>query len=172
VLKTYRRPLRPASSTVPTDQNSITKSKTSIDSVSNQSSINNTTSFKEKRRAKRSRNQSVISEIEPKYVPKTSQSTVNESTFIVTNEKREDRDSKQSDKKLYNSILNTASQSVYLARKKKENGSGSLKISLPRNPIGFDSILASQVAQKARNLTSGLGSKHKTEEVFGDPDSE
>lgn len=172
VLKTYRRPLRPASITAPTDQNSITQSKISKDSVSNQSSINDTTSFKEKRRAKRTRNQSVISEIEPNYVRKTSQSAVNESTFIVTDEKREDRDSKQSDKKLYNSILNTASQSVYLARKKKENASGSLKISLPRNPIGFDSILASQVAQKARNLTSGLGSKNKTEEVFGDPDSE
>ena len=102
---------------------------------------------------------------------KIPQTLVNESTS-GTKEDIENKNREYSDKKLYNSILDSATQSVYLARKKKENGTGSLKISLPRNPIGFDSLLASQVAQKAKNFTSGLSAKHKTEEVFGDPDSD
>ena len=69
------------------------------------------------------------------------------------------------------SILNPSNTSVYINRKRKETG-GTLKISLPRNPLGFDSILASQVAQKAKTFTAGLSSKGKNEEVFGDSDSE
>jgi len=111
VLKSYRRPLRPAANITPTDQKSLAENKVNV-------------------------------KITPSRITQT----------ILRND--------------------SATQSVYLARKKRENGTGSLKISLPRNPIGFDSLLASQVAQKAKNFTSGLSAKHKTEEVFGDPDSD
>lgn len=172
VLKTYRRPLRPAANITPTDHKSIAEKKTN--SISKQPKMIDTTTSKEKRKAKRYRNQSLISleKGSDNLQSRTSQSVFHGSTSNTTKQKNADENCEQSDKKLYNSILETATQSVYLARKKKENGTGSLKISLPRNPIGFDSLLASQVAQKARNFTSGLSSKSKTEEVFGDPDSD
>ena len=174
VLKTYRRPLRPAANITPTDDISISEKNCDTNFVPKQPKIVDTSTSKEKRKAKRHRNQSSIS-IERRsenVQSKTSQSALHDSISNSVKDSYTDENCEQSDKKLYNSILETATQSVYLARKKKENGTGSLKISLPRNPIGFDSLLASQVAQKARNFTSGLSSKSKTEEVFGDPDSE
>ena len=171
VLKSYRRPLRPAANITPTDQKSLAENKVNVKITPNHPSIIDTTSSKEKRKAKRNRNQSLISEMGSNNLEKIPQTLVNESTS-GTKEDIENKNREYSDKKLYNSILDSATQSVYLARKKKENGTGSLKISLPRNPIGFDSLLASQVAQKAKNFTSGLSAKHKTEEVFGDPDSD
>jgi len=54
----------------------------------------------------------------------------------------------------------TSSGSVYMDKKKNS------LISLPKNPFGFDSTLASQVASKAK-LLKGF-TKKKTEEVFGD----
>ena len=171
VLKSYRRPLRPAANITPTDQKSLAENKVNVKITPNHPSIIDTTSSKEKRKAKRNRNQSLISEMGSNNLEKIPQTLVNESTS-GTKEDIENKNREYSDKKLYNSILDSATQSVYLARKKRENGTGSLKISLPRNPIGFDSLLASQVAQKAKNFTSGLSAKHKTEEVFGDPDSD
>ena len=171
VLKSYRRPLRPAANITPTDQKSLSENKINVKITPNHPSIIDTTSSKEKRKAKRNRNQSLISEVGSNNLEKIPQTLVNESTS-GTKEDIENKNREYSEKKLYNSILDSATQSVYLARKKKENGTGSLKISLPRNPIGFDSLLASQVAQKAKNFSSGLYAKHKAEEVFGDPDSD
>ena len=166
--------MRPAANITPTDDISISEKNCDTNFVPKQPKVVDTSTSKEKRKAKRHRNRSSIS-IERRsdnVQSKTSQSALHDSISKTVKESYTDENCEQSDKKLYNSIFETATQSVYLARKKKENGTGSLKISLPRNPIGFDSLLASQVAQKARNFTSGLSSKSKTEEVFGDPDSE
>ena len=56
-------------------------------------------------------------------------------------------------------------QSVYIQKKARE-GAGKAGITLPKNPFGFDSALASQVATKAKMFTGFT--KKKAEEVFGD----
>ena len=189
VLKTYRRPLRPAAATVATDidaeKHAAKEKKINGYSVTqeNLKCNNKIQSQTEKRRAKRHRNQSIIlsgnntavevsklctdkpvnKEIcQPSMQNNSMPHLLEHNTTDIKEEKREE--------KLYNSILNSATQSVYLTRKQKENGSGPLNISLPRNPLGFDSFLATKVAQKAKHFTAGFSSK--TEEVFGDPDSE
>ena len=53
--------------------------------------------------------------------------------------------------------------STYLEKQKREQKG---LISLPKNPFGFDSALATQVASKAKLFTGFT--KKKTEEVFGD----
>ena len=63
--------------------------------------------------------------------------------------------------------------SVYLQKKLREGANGgsgatATGISLPKNPFGFDSALASQVASKAKLFTGFT--KKKAEEVFGDSD--
>ena len=63
--------------------------------------------------------------------------------------------------------------SVYLQKKLREganggSGAAATGISLPKNPFGFDSALASQVASKAKLFTGFT--KKKAEEVFGDSD--
>ena len=187
VLKTYRRPLRPAANTTPTksmesaslEQDEITRveqDKSAIESIT-------ISSCSDKRKSKRNRNRSIIVS-ENKFdknenakhgdqIFKTEAPTctIPGDKYYNGKEKnyadnRVDCNTKEND-----SILNTSHTSVYINRKRKETG-GPLKISLPRNPLGFDSILASQVAQKAKTFTAGLSSKGKNEEVFGDSDSE
>ena len=188
VLKTYRRPLRPAANISPTEQKenndfeSTCHDNKSIQNTPN--SCSNTSLSNEKRRAKRSRNQSIIFSDSTSKVDEyntnsfttskkeQSHSMQHTSTSDMTEKNSADKEEKRVDENIYSSILNSATQSVYLSRKKKENRGKPLQISLPRNPLGFDSLLATEVAKKARNFTAGLSSKHKTEQVFGDIDSD
>lgn len=144
----------------------------------------NSSSSKEKRRAKRSRNQSIIFSDSNSQIDEYNKNSCDTSkkeqyhsmqhtpTSNIKAKNSADKEDKKVDKNIYSSILNSATQSVYLSRKKKENGGKPLKISLPRNPLGFDSLLATEVAKKARNFTTGLSSKNKSEQVFGDIDSD
>ena len=187
VLKTYRRPLRPAANITPTEQQDDRELENKCHDESIQKNpiiCSNSSSSKEKRRAKRSRNQSIIFSDSNSQIDEYNKNSCDTSkkeqyhsmqhtpTSNIKAKNSADKEDKKVDKNIYSSILNSATQSVYLSRKKKENGGKPLKISLPRNPLGFDLLLATEVAKKARNFTTGLSSKNKSEQVFGDIDSD
>ena len=197
VLKTYRRPLRPA----------VTATTTVVPDMEEENGHASIEAelFKkrEKRKEKRRRNQSIIHSEKTNHerqsqdnkkgnsyyghqsieITKTTLSsqqgedTMKDKTTIASSQNMTKE--KEGKEKVYNPFVNNANavQSVYLARKQKEGGS-SLKLSLPRNPLGFDSFLATQVAEKAKHFRTGFSSTSKNhptanaEEVFGDPSTD
>ena len=74
--------------------------------------------------------------------------------------------------KLQGATATAPRPSVYIQKKAREGKAAAASagggISLPKNPFGFDSALASQVATKAKLFTGFT--KKKAEEVFGDSD--
>ena len=96
--------MRPAANITPTDQKSLAENKVNVKITPNHPSIIDTTSSKEKRKAKRNRNQSLISEMGSNNLEKIPQTLVNESTSGMK-EDIENKNREYSDKKLYNSIL-------------------------------------------------------------------
>jgi len=143
VLKTYRRPLRPAA--LASSATSSEKPKTT--GRPEKASPSKTATPKRHRKLKKSHSQKSQNDCDTTTSPVMSLNSVEVGAAPVT--------------------------SVYVQKKLREGADGggaaaATGISLPKNPFGFDSALASQVASKARLFTGFT--KKKAEEVFGDSD--